>query len=49
MYTYDVEYFKRLFEKNFLYIRTFMRNVERYKNKIALIDAEKDKNGVMKL
>ena len=43
MYTYDVEYFKRLFDRNFLYIRTFMRNVERYKNKIALIDVEKDK------
>jgi acyl-coenzyme A synthetase/AMP-(fatty) acid ligase len=43
MYTYDADYFKKLFERNFLYIRTFMRNVERYKNKIALIDAEKDK------
>ncbi|MDF2953908.1 MAG: O-succinylbenzoic acid-CoA ligase MenE or related acyl-CoA synthetase [Thermodesulfobacterium sp.] len=43
MYTYDVEYFKRLFDKNFLYIKNFMRNVERYKNKIALIDGEKDK------
>ncbi|PMP93781.1 MAG: AMP-dependent synthetase, partial [Thermodesulfobacterium geofontis] len=43
MYTYDVEYFKRVFERNFIYIRTFMRNVERYRNKVALIDAEKDK------
>ncbi|MCD6490229.1 MAG: AMP-binding protein [Thermodesulfobacterium sp.] len=43
MYTYDVKYFKRLFDKNFLYIRNFMKNVERYKDKIALIDAEKDK------
>mgnify|MGYP004666034239 FL=1 len=42
-YTYDIDKFKPIFESSFNWISGFLRNVGRYKNKLALIDPVHDK------
>ena len=42
-YTYDIDKFKPVFESSFNWISGFLRNVRRYKNKLALIDPVHDK------
>ena len=42
-YTYDVERYRSLFERNCIYIEGFKRNVFRYPDRIALINANKDR------
>lgn len=40
MSSYDVERFKKIFEKNFTYLSGFLRNVEKFPEKVALIDTD---------
>jgi acyl-coenzyme A synthetase/AMP-(fatty) acid ligase len=42
-YTYDAEKYRSLFERNCIYIEGFKRNVFRYPDRIALINANKDR------
>ena len=43
MATYNEEFFRKLFERNFVYIRGFLRNVQRHGDRVALIDASSGK------
>ncbi|MCR5707267.1 MAG: acyl--CoA ligase [Ruminococcus sp.] len=43
-YTYDRESFRENFEREFIWLNGFMRNVRRYGTKIALIDPSIDKS-----
>lgn len=40
MSSYNVERFKKIFEKNFTYLSGFLRNVKKFPEKIALIDTD---------
>ncbi|SFM98008.1 class I adenylate-forming enzyme family protein [Thermodesulforhabdus norvegica] len=44
MSTYNERYFREFFERNFLYIEGFMRNVRRYGDRPALVDVESDRS-----
>ncbi|MGC8938648.1 MAG: class I adenylate-forming enzyme family protein [Thermodesulfovibrio sp.] len=43
MNSYNVERFKEIFERNFIYIAGFLRSVERFPEKVALIDADTER------
>jgi len=43
MVTYNEESFRRFFERNFTYIEGFLRNVRRYGNRLAMVEAESGK------
>lgn len=43
MSTYNIDRFKKFFGQNFIYIKNFMRNVERYPEHTAIVDAENGK------
>ncbi len=45
---YDVERFKGIFERNFTYLSGFLRNVDRFCEKTALIEAETSKTWTYK-
>lgn len=43
MYTYDPSVFRKVFERNFVYIKGFLRNVDRFGKRSALICPVRDK------